>query len=136
MEIITSIKGKDILKYKNFLYHFHSMNPKSTRKYWRCEQRGVCNARVTTNADTERQIQVFKEGIHTHEAREVEGKVRKIVEAIKRKATEEPNRPPSAIIREEIVDVQDEELLQALPERNTIKRKINRFVGALNYYIA
>lgn len=128
MEIILSTKGKEILKYNDFLYHFHSTNRNSTKKYWRCEQRAICNARCVTNADTERHIQILKTGVHTHEARKVQANVRKIVGAIKRKATEEPNRPPSAIIREEIVDVQDEELLQALPERNTLKRNINRFV--------
>lgn len=129
MEIIPSTKGKDILKYNNYLYHFHSINKKCTRKYWRCELRDGCTARCVTNADTETQIHIFKAGQHTHEARETDGKVRKIIESIKRKATEQPNRPASAIIREEIVNVDDEELLQELPERNTIKRTINRFVA-------
>lgn len=57
----------------------------------------------------------------------MEVEVREIIEKIKKSAQENPNRPPTAIVREELEDVDDEEILQALPERNTLKRKVNRY---------
>ena len=39
---------------------------------------------------------------------------------IKCRGQENPNEPPAAIIREEVCNIQDEETLMTLPERNTI----------------
>lgn len=50
-ELINSQKGKIVLSFRGFVYHYHSKSKNGQRLYWRCEKRDECVARVTTNAD-------------------------------------------------------------------------------------
>jgi hypothetical protein len=52
--------------------------------------------------------------------------VQNIVRAIKRRATDHPNAPPSSLFREEIARVDNEEVWANLPQRNDVIRNINR----------
>lgn len=70
MTVITSLKtkrGRDALGHKGYIYHFHSSNSKRTRKYWRCEQRTGCNARMTTNFLVPYQVLADGSGKHQHQ---------------------------------------------------------------------
>ncbi len=58
-------RGRDCVGYKGYVYHYHSSNPKRTRKYWRCELRDVCNARITTNFVVP--LQVLTDGTEQHQ---------------------------------------------------------------------
>lgn len=52
--------------------------------------------------------------------------VQEVVRSIKRRAEQHPNAPPSAIFREEVSEVRNEEFIMTLPERNDIIRNLNR----------
>lgn len=52
--------------------------------------------------------------------------MQEVVRGIKRSAAEHPNAPPSAIFRDEVANVNSEEVIANLPQRNDIIRNINR----------
>lgn len=127
--IVTSNKNGLILEDGEYRYHFHSFSKNRNNRYWRCELRDICGARCTTNAD------VVENGVtsikysktrHMHEAEKVEIAVQEVIRNIKRKASEHPNAPPAAILREEIVNVTNEAVIHNLPERRHVLRNINR----------
>ncbi|KHJ40540.1 hypothetical protein D918_09430 [Trichuris suis] len=97
-----------------------------TRRYWRCADRRICNARCTTDQDLDK-IHITRDGTGDHQHNVgVEGQVRKTVNALKRRAQEEPNATPSQVLRTTIGGVHSEEVLLMLPERNALKRNVNR----------
>lgn len=125
--LVESVRGRFILEHEGYSYHKHSTNRNQTRTYWRCEKRDICNGSLSTNFNINDGIQDLKTGkAHTHEVNPVDIEVKNVVRAIKRKAVEHPNVPPSALYREEVVQVRNEEVLMSLPERNDIIRTINR----------
>ena len=125
-QIISSKRGGKILVHRNYLYHFHSSNKQRTRTYWRCEKRDICNARATTNFVHEDQITVHKVGGHSHVAEHWEPAVRAIQNNIRRRAEEEPNAAPAAILDFELENISDDEIVINLPERMALIRNINR----------
>lgn len=121
----TGVRGK-ILVHRGFMYHFHSRNKTGTTFYWRCEQRKICNARCTSNADLENAV-IKKSGHnkHTHEPDAVAIDVKKVVNAIKQRARQTPNELPVNIVRDVVEEVTDEEVLMELPDRNLLRRVVN-----------
>ncbi|KAJ4444651.1 hypothetical protein ANN_06447 [Periplaneta americana] len=97
-------------------YHCHSKSNNETRIYWRCVKRDICNARCVTNANVHAAITVHSVDRHEHGTFPSEVKVREIVALIKRRARDHPNEPPTAIIREEIHNVEDEATQILLPK--------------------
>lgn len=63
---------------------------------------------------------------HEHEASSVDIEVREIVRAIKRRAEESPNAPPTQIFIDEVASVSNPEIIANLPQRNDLIRNINR----------
>ena len=56
-----------------------------------------------------------------------EVEVKKATLRIKRRAEEHPNAPPTNIIKEELLNAgQQEEVLMLMPERNNLRRAVNR----------
>lgn len=55
------------------------------------------------------------------------------IRAIKRRAEEQSNTPPSSIFLEEISQVNDNEVITNLPQRNDIMRTINRIQNQNNF---
>ncbi|KFD61048.1 hypothetical protein M514_08442 [Trichuris suis] len=125
-EVLYSQRQKPMLHYNGFCYHFHSFSTDRTRRYWRCADRRICNARCTTDQDLDK-IHIIRDGTGDHQHNVgVEGQVRKTVNALKRRAQEEPNATPSQVLRTTIGGVHSEEVLLMLPERNALKRNVNR----------
>lgn len=124
--ILKSTKNKDVIEVSGYVYHYHSSNTRKTRKYWRCELRDVCNGRCVTNYNFDAQVQVFKEGDHTHERNAADAKVRHVTQSIYDKSRECPNDKPAAVIEEIISQVNDEEVIMRIPERRTLFRNVNR----------
>lgn len=63
---------------------------------------------------------------HSHEANEVQIQVQEVVRSIKRRAEQHPNAPPSAIFRDEVSEITNQDVIMSLPERNDLIRNINR----------
>ncbi|XP_034237451.1 uncharacterized protein LOC117642922 [Thrips palmi] len=93
---------------------------------WRCTDRAGCNARVHTNADLSN-LRLLKDASahlgHVEDHRAIEG--RKVMQALKRRAREEPNDAPQRIIRQAVAAVDDPEVLAKLPERQCVRRVVN-----------
>ena len=124
---IVSNKGKQILIHDNQEYHYRLKSRDGRKIYWRCSQRDICNATCITGSNLEGNIQVFKVGTHlTHHNRRAQIQVRETMNNIKRKANENPNQPPSAIVQEQIHGVTNEESVVLLPERQSLLRTVNR----------
>lgn len=109
-----------------YIYHHHSFNRGKTRKYWRCERRGTCNARCITGVDLNNLV-VYKCDIsqHLHPPDETKVAAKQIVNDIKETARRNPNARPSDVIRQNLDQVDNEEILIRLPEKSTMKRMIN-----------
>ncbi|KAJ4442461.1 hypothetical protein ANN_04047 [Periplaneta americana] len=75
-----------------------------------------------TNANVQVAITVHNVGRHEHGTLLSEIQVREIVAAIKRRTRDHPNEPPTAIVREETQNVEDEATQVLLPERQAILR--------------
>lgn len=70
---------------------------------WRCENRTECRARIITNQDFDREINILgKRKRCTHDVETVKIKVKEVVRGIKRRADEQPNTAPSAIYRQDV----------------------------------
>lgn len=87
---------------------------------------GICNATAKTKfydlktilLDTVVDVTLRKE--HLHAPDEVEVEVREVVNQIRERARSEPNETPGVIIREVVNEIDDEELLQRLPEKQAL----------------
>ncbi|KFD51882.1 hypothetical protein M513_07211 [Trichuris suis] len=97
-----------------------------TRRHWRCADREICNGRCTADQDPDN-IHITRDGTGDHQHNVgVEGHVKKAVNALKRRAQEEPDATPSQVLRTTIGGVHSEEILLMLSERNALKRNVNR----------
>lgn len=127
--IVPSNKGGFILETEDH-YRFckHSHNKEKTVIYWRCELRKTCLATCKTNFNVSDEVRILGHGKHrhSHENRRTEIIVEEVVRGIKRKAREHPNEPPLSIVRTELAQVEDEEILMNLPQRRTLFRNVNR----------
>lgn len=123
---IQSSKSKPLLSLNGFLYYQHSKNKKGDRQYWRCTERDRCNARCTTNVFNPQEVLADGTNTHTHPEIQPEIRARETVQRIKRRAEENPNEPPSQVIAAEVEDENDDEVLAYLPERQTLRRAVNR----------
>ena len=125
--ILKSSKDKPMLRLDDFLYFLHSENKSKTRTYWRCTERDKCNARCTTASDDITQVFANGKEKHTHPPNKPELEAREAVQRIKRRAETHPNEPPAAIIAGEIRHEHGEEVLYNLPERQNLRRAVNRY---------
>lgn len=95
-----------MLHYNDFCCHFHSFNRDSSKRYWCCEDRRICNAQCTTSQDLDN-ITVIQDGKGKCQNTGIEGGVRKTLHKLKRHA-EEPNVTPSQVLQGTRHDIHDE----------------------------
>lgn len=127
---VQSSKKKILLSNEGYLYHHHSFNKGGSRRYWRCERRATCNARCITNnvlPENAESLTIIKCDMtkHLHPPDPAKVVVRQVLNQIKEAARANPNAAPSTIIRENLHNVTNEEVLIQLPQKNTLKRAIN-----------
>jgi len=85
------------LQIDGFLYYKHSEG-KNEKIYWNCQNKAQCSARAITQS-TDRAVVVIKgpdKSPHSHAPNREEVKGKKIVERVKRHATQHPDAPPSS----------------------------------------
>ncbi|KAK3929145.1 PKS-NRPS hybrid synthetase [Frankliniella fusca] len=127
--------------------------PDGSRTYWMCRRRPVCKKRAITSTPTglfkgqfsQRQnkvwstqlilrlllsadssvVEVFKSMDHDHPPAPEEGQAIRAYSRMKRAAKQHPEAPPAQILRQHMPDV-PVEALPYLPERQTMKRTMNR----------
>ena len=118
--IVISNRNGQILEVGDFRYTRRNMNRRQTKIYWRCIERDTCNGTIITNFNVDAGIVLKLGKRHTHEVSNVGIKVQEVVRAIKRRAADHPNAPPSTIFREEVTDIDDEEIIACLPQKNDV----------------
>lgn len=64
---------------------------------------------------------------HLHEASNIEIAVQEVARAIKRRAEEHSNAPPSAIYQQEVSQISNDEVIANMPQRNDVIRNHNRY---------
>ncbi|KAG8233356.1 hypothetical protein J437_LFUL005817 [Ladona fulva] len=97
---------------------------KGKKKYWRCENRRICNGRAISFA-TDGEIEVIITKEHTHAPRYQDISVQRMKTSLKRKAIEQLTAHPVALIREGLSDLGDF-AVAALPKHQSLRRMINR----------
>lgn len=111
-------------------YSRRGTNRASTRIYWRCVERAICNGTASTNFNVHNGIFIMLGKPHLHEPNYAEIRVKELVRGIKRRAEINPNAPPSSILRDEVSSVADDnEVLMLMPQRTDVLRTINRIQG-------
>ena len=124
----TNRGGKELIDEKGYRYHINRHSRDLEKTFWRCVNRSTCVGSITTTyINGTEPLKILNIGKnHLHEPEQAINKVNEIVRGIKRKAVSQPNEPPLKIIRDEIKDVTDNEVLALLPERRSLFRTINR----------
>lgn len=121
-ELINSNRNKKILSFEGYLYHKHSSNSNRTRTYWVCNKKPECSVRAVTINEP---LQVMKVGKHDHPPNQDEVVAKRIYAELKEEAAVHPEAKPSLLIREKLGEV-DSLVLPLLPERETMKRTLNK----------
>ena len=86
VKYISSSKEKNkVVDNLNFCYDFHKENANGTKKFWRCERRVTCKARIHTNNDPPEIISRINE--HNHPSTESEIKAHAAVSNVRVKVT-------------------------------------------------
>lgn len=125
--LLKSQKNKPVLIHDDFLYQRHSANKVNTVIYWRCHNRGSCDARCSTTANLENiQIKTSGSRKHTHAPDVASVAVRTFLSQLKEYATNAPNEGASNIVRDHVATIDNEEVLAMMPERNDLRRTVNR----------
>lgn len=113
-----------------FLYHKSRDKPELEKSYWDCTRlrKKECRARaITSLADDDQIPHIYKgpihEPFHSHPADSDECKAEIARYRIKKEADSHPERPPTAILRDEMRDLTPR-VLARLPERENLKRAI------------
>lgn len=126
--LVESCKKKRLLVCGGHTYRVNQKRQAANRINWRCVKQSICNGTAssayynleTVPVDTQVTITLGKE--HLHEPDDAEIQVQDVMRALRTRAASEPNEPPSRLVQGIINEVQDEEVLMRLPERQTMLR--------------
>ncbi|KAK3931755.1 FLYWCH-type zinc finger-containing protein 1 [Frankliniella fusca] len=131
-QLLDSEKGGKILSFNGNLYSRHSENRDGSRTYWTCRRRPVCKKRAIASkgewGTDSSVVEVFKSLDHDHPPAPEEGQAIRAYSRMKRAAKQHPEAPPAQILRQHMPDTTFlfVEALPYLPERQTMKRTMNR----------
>ena len=119
MEVLTK-RGKEKFAHNGFLYVFDKTSKTDELKYWRCEQKNRCKARLHTKAG-----EVVKElNSHWQEACAAQVEVALVKTKIKRRA-EETFESPTVVVNECLTDI-SQSSLAAIPHMAALRKIIHR----------
>lgn len=124
-------RGGSLLIDVNFEYHLNSKSITNNKMYWLCTNREVCKARVVTNYNVADGIIVYSSSPHSHLEDQTKSLVRTINESIKQKARSEPNANPSYVIREELREIRNTEVILNISETTNLLKMVNRVQNSL-----
>ena len=129
MEVLTK-RRKEKFAHNGFLYVFDKTSNTDKLKYWRCEQKNCCKARLNAKAG-----KVMGElNSHSHEDCAAQVEVALVKTKIKRRA-EETLESPTVVVKECLTDI-SQSSLAAIPNmaalRKIIHIKRNSVINALS----
>ena len=118
---ILTKRGKEKFTHNGFLYVFDKASKADSElKYWRCEQKNRCKARLHTKAGEV----VLELNSHSHEACAAEVEVALVKTKIKKRA-EETLEPPTVVVNECLTDM-SQASLAAVPNMSALRKIIRR----------
>ena len=114
---ILTKRGKEKFTHNGFLYVFDKASKADSElKYWRCEQKNRCKARLHTKAGEV----VLELNSHSHEACAAEVEVALVKTKIKKRA-EETLEPPTVVVNECLTDM-SQASLAAVPNMSALSK--------------
>ncbi|XP_053946208.1 uncharacterized protein LOC128855375 [Anastrepha ludens] len=127
MAELIECKKSFLLHINGYLYYKHSGRIGETA-YWNCRRKPECNARVTTyggphNIRVLKGLDESKHILHAPNPEEVEAL--RVMNRIKRKATENLEAPPAQILRTELRNVSPA-VLAEMPNRINSRKSLSR----------
>ena len=91
MENVPSKRGKEKLIHEGYSYVFDKFSADHSKKFWRCELKNECKARLHTNVDNDRVLMQMNQHSHGSDAAQLRAAM--IMTGIKRRATETTEIP-------------------------------------------
>ena len=120
MEVLRK-RGKEKFAHNGFLYVFDKTSKTDNElKYWRCEQKNRCKARLHTKAGE----MVRELNSHSHEACAAQVEVALVKTMIKRRA-QETLVSPTVVVNEWLTDI-SQSSLAAIPNMAALRKMIHR----------
>lgn len=124
-KLLQSKRGKRLLAANGHIYTVNQKRPdaKTPTINWRCVKTALCSGSAKTgfldldNVPVNTTIPVTLMKRHLHDPDEAGVIVEETVNEIKRRARLQPNGAPSSIIQEVTNEIESEEVLMRLPER-------------------
>jgi hypothetical protein len=122
METVKSKRDKDKLVHEGYVYVFDKFSRDTSKKFWRCEQKKDCKARIHTAVDEDRVLQLMNQHSHGSDASQIGAD--KIVQGIKRRATETAENP-SVLLNCALKDTTPA-VLAKMPKKDAVRKLIQR----------
>lgn len=116
-----SKRGKNKLLHEGFLFTFDKLSKDHSKKFWRCELKNICKARLHTTNDN---VIINEVNQHCHGNDAAKNQISKIVANIKRKATS-TSEVPSVILNDVLKDT-SVAILGKMPNKDAIRKVVQR----------
>ncbi|MGL6146086.1 MAG: hypothetical protein ACRC0D_06330, partial [Macrococcoides caseolyticum] len=122
MDTVESKRQKKKFMYEGYLYIFDKMSADHSYKFWRCELKNECKARLHTSAENDMVIKKVNQHSHGSDAAKVDASV--ILTNIKRKATETTDIP--SMLLNNALQGTSEPVQAKLPKKDSVRKMIQR----------
>lgn len=127
-KITESNKGGMKLACNGHLYRANRKVMESNKIYWKCEKGNECTGTAITqyNVRMDAEVDVKIGRPHLHDSDEAGVRLHGVLNKIKKHARSRPNEAPLAIVQATLANVQEEEVIIWMPQRQTLLWNINR----------
>src|ERR1043165_4094040 len=122
METVESKRGKGKFMHEGFLYVFDRFNADHSKKFWRCELKNECKARLHTTADNDQVLMKMNQHSHGRDAAQLRAAV--IMNGIKRRAKETTEIP--SVILNSALQGTSAAVQAKMPKKPAIRKVIQR----------
>ncbi|KAF0985730.1 hypothetical protein HZS_2520, partial [Henneguya salminicola] len=122
MENVQSKRGKEKLNYEGHFYVFDKLSADRSKKFWRCELKNECKARLLTTGTNMVLVQMNQ---HSHGSDAAQLQVAKLMGRIKRRATE-TTEIPSVILNCALQQASAAAVQAKMPNKDAIRKVIQR----------
>lgn len=130
--LVESQKRKRLLLCNGRTYRQNNQNREANSINWRCVMQGLCSATANTEwfdlntAPIGLEVRVAERKPHSHGVDQGENEVQTVRRNLRQRAESEPNVAPSLLVQEVLNEVEDEEVLMRIAERQTLVRAVHR----------
>lgn len=122
MEAVQSKRGKEKVTYEGNAYVFDKFSADHSTKFWRCERKNECKARLHTSTDNGQVL--MQKNQHNHGSDAAQLRVAVIMAGIKRRATETTEIP--SVILNTAVQGTSAAVQAKMPKKDAVRKVIQR----------